>query len=115
MMANQPGYCDGTNSGVGLGFRFNGTLLVGADSVPSGGNGWSMAGNTVSAASSFNLNHSYMHSPGLAAGSSITIYIALAAWSGTHGNLYFNYNNTADGVASNYNVTSSLTVMEISQ
>ena len=38
MMANQPGYCDAANSGCALGFRFNGTLLVGADTGPSGGN-----------------------------------------------------------------------------
>jgi len=115
MMANQPGYCDGANSGCALGFRFNGTLLVGADSGPSGGNAWSMGGNTTSNPAAFNLNHSYMHSPGLVAGSSITVYIALASWSGTHGNLYFNYNNSGDGLASNYNVTSTLTVMEIAQ
>lgn len=115
LMANQPGYCDGTNTGVGLGFRFNGILLVGADTGPSGGNAWSMYGNTVSSAGSFNLNHSFLHSPSLPAGSLVTVYIALGAWSTPHGNIYFNYNNNADGLASNYNVTSTLTVMEIMQ
>jgi hypothetical protein len=111
MMANQPGYCNGVNSGVGLGFRFNGTLLVGVDG--GSGNSWSMGGNTVSAAGAFNLNHSYLHTPNLAAGTSITVYITVGCWSTPHGDLYFNYNNNADGIASNYNVTSSLTVMEI--
>lgn len=113
MMANQPGYCDGNNSGVAMGFRFNGTLLVGVDG--GSGNSWSMGGNTTSAAAAFNLNHSNLYSPGLAAGSSITVYITVGCWSTPHGNIYFNYNNSADGIASNYNVTSTLTVMEIPQ
>jgi hypothetical protein len=116
MMANQPGYCDGVNSGCALGFRFNGTLLVGVDyGAGANGNAWSMGGNTTSSPAAFNLNHSYMYSPNLPAGTSITVYIAVASWVGSHGNLYFNYNNSADGIASNYNVTSTLTVMEITQ
>jgi hypothetical protein len=113
MMANQPGYCDSTNSGVAMGFRFNGTLLVGV--VGCWGNCCSMGGNTTSGAAAFNLNHSNLYSPGLAAGTSITVYITVGCWSTPHGNIYFNYNNSADGAASLYNVTSTLTVMEIAQ
>lgn len=111
IFGSQPGYCAGQSGGVSLGFRFNGTLLVGVDGTS--GNSWSMHGNTVAFASAFNLNHHTFHSPSLPAGSSVTVFLCAGIWTGATAPHYFNYNNTADNAASLFAVRSSLTVMEI--
>lgn len=113
IFGSQPGYCDGSNGGVGLGFWFNSTLLVGQNG--GSGNSWAMFGNTISTNASFNLNHHTLHSPFLAAGTPITVTLAGAAWSrgSGQGNIFFNYNNNTSGAASLYAVRATITVLEL--
>lgn len=89
LIADVPGYQEGTGSGVNIAFEFNGVRYAGING--GGGDHWMAACHSGVSSGSFNMKKIYIVSPNLPAGTSVDAYIQCGHWSGS-GNHYFNYN-----------------------
>jgi len=97
-------YHSGGINGANIGFKRNSTKILGVDG--NSGDAWFGFGNATNITNaSFNISRSYLDSPSLSAGTSVTYKIMLGRWNS--GTLYLNYTT--------YNTTSHFTVMEIAQ
>ena len=104
LKANCQMYHSGGINGANIGFKRGSTKILGVD----GGSGdtWFGFGNATNLTNaSFNISRSYLDSPSLSSGSSVTYKIMFGRWNS--GTLYLNYTT--------YNTTSHFTVMEIAQ
>jgi hypothetical protein len=97
-------YMSGGVAGANIGFKRGSTKILGTDG--NSGDAWIGFGNSTGlSAASFNISRSYLDSPSLSAGTSVTYKIIFGRWD--TGTLYLNY--------SIYGTTSHFTVMEIAQ
>jgi hypothetical protein len=89
MMADIPGYQEGTGSGVNMAYEFNGTRYAG----DNGGGGDTWMGNVHSgvASAGFNLKKIWVVSPNLSAGATVTASCMAGHWSGSSPSHYFLY------------------------
>lgn len=72
------GYADAGHGGVAIGMKLAGTLYVGGSSDQ-----WSLWGNGVNNAGSYNPMRHQLISPNIAAGTSVTAQVVAGAWSGS--------------------------------
>jgi hypothetical protein len=101
------GYIDagaGNNLGLQRTISSTTTRLLGVDGA--GGDTWMGASNANDTGTSWNINRTFLDSPGVPAGTAIQYRILFGRWS-TSSTLYINYANHTGG--------SSITLMEIAQ
>ena len=104
LMANCGMYQSSGVNGANIGFKRGSTKILGVDG--NDGDAWFGWGNATNLTNaSFNVSRSYLDSPSLSAGTSVTYKIMFARWNS--GTTHLNY--------ASYNTTSHFTVMEIAQ
>jgi hypothetical protein len=104
LIANCQMYHSSGLNGANIGFKRGSTKILGVDG--GAGDTWFGFGNATNLTNaSFSISRSYLDSPSLTAGTSVTYKIMFGLWNS--GTVYVNYTT--------YNTTSHFTVMEIAQ
>jgi hypothetical protein len=89
LMADIPGYQDGSASGVNMAYQFDGVQYAGQNGNP--GDTWMGSAHSGVASAGFNMKKIWVVSPNLSAGVTVTAACMVGHWSGTSSVHYFVY------------------------